>query len=377
MLYEFLYPLREYFFIFNVFQYLTFRAAGAAITALFICFLIGPKIIRTLIVHHFGETIRKNGPESHQKKEGTPTMGGIILLLSIIAPTILWCRLDNPYVQLILFTTIFMGFIGFIDDYLKVIKLYSKGLIARYKLLGQFICGTLLGLYLISNNNFAFIIDNTTRVPIPNTAISIPFIANGYFDIGYFYIPLVILIIIASSNAVNLTDGLDGLASGLVAICCLTFSAISYATSRYDFSDYLNIFFVPNSGELFVFTLILVGSCVGFLWFNSYPASVFMGDTGSLPLGTAIGCLAILFKKEILLIIIGGVFVIEALSVIMQVLYFKYTKRKYGAGKKIFKMAPLHHHFELLGWSENHVVVRLWIIGILLALFSLTTFKLQ
>ena len=376
MLYELLYPLKESFFIFNVFQYLTFRAAGAVITSLIISFFIGPKIIRTLKNRQIGEKIY-NGPESHQKKEGTPTMGGVILLLSIIAPTILWCRLDNPYVQLILFTTIFMGFIGFIDDYLKVIKLYSKGLIARYKLLGQFICGTLLGLYLISNNNFAFIIDNTTRVPIPNTAISIPFIANGYFDIGYFYIPLVILIIIASSNAVNLTDGLDGLASGLVAICCLTFSAISYATSRYDFSDYLNIFFVPNSGELFVFTLILVGSCVGFLWFNSYPASVFMGDTGSLPLGTAIGCLAILFKKEILLIIIGGVFVIEALSVIMQVLYFKYMKYKTGNGERLFKMSPLHHHLELSEWHESKVVIRLWIIGVMFSIISLASFKIQ
>ena len=376
MLYELLYPLRESFFIFNVFQYLTFRAAGAVITSLVISFFIGPKIIRTLKNRQIGEKIY-NGPESHQKKEGTPTMGGIILLLAIVAPSILWCKLDNPYFQLILFTTVFMGFIGFIDDYLKVIKLYNKGLIARYKLLGQFICGTLLGLYLISNDSFAFIIDNSIKISIPNTAISIPFIANGYFDVGYFYIPLVILIIIASSNAVNLTDGLDGLASGLVAICCLTFAGISYATSRYDFSDYLNIFFVPNSGELFVFTLILVGSCVGFLWFNSYPASVFMGDTGSLPLGTAIGCLAILFKKEILLIIIGGVFVIEALSVIIQVSYFKYMKYKTGSGKRLFKMSPLHHHLELSSWHESKVVVRLWIIGIMFSIISLASFKIQ
>ncbi len=376
MLYELLYPLRDYFFIFNVFQYLTFRAAGAVITSLIISFFIGPKIIRTLKFRQIGEKIY-NGPESHQKKEGTPTMGGVILLLAIILPSILWCKLDNPYFQLILFTTVFMGFIGFIDDYLKVIKLYNKGLIARYKLLGQFICGTLLGMYLISNNSFAFIIENGTKIAISNTAISIPFISNGYLDIGYFYIPLVILIIIASSNAINLTDGLDGLAAGLVAISCLTFSAIAYATSRYDFSDYLNIFFVPNSGELFVFTLILVGACVGFLWFNSYPASVFMGDTGSLPLGTALGCLAILFKKEILLIIIGGVFVIEALSVIAQVLYFKYTKYKKGTGKRLFRMAPLHHHLELSDWHESKVVVRLWIIGVMFAIISLTSFKIQ
>ena len=376
MLYEFLYPLREYFFIFNVFQYLTFRAAGAVITSLLISFFIGPKIIRTLKNRQIGEKIY-NGPESHQQKEGTPTMGGIILLLAIILPSILWCRLDNPYFQLVLFATIFMGCIGFIDDYLKVIKLYNKGLIARYKLLGQFICGTLLGMYLISNDNFAFIIEGGIKKAVSNTAISIPFIANGYIDIGYFYIPLIILIIIASSNAVNLTDGLDGLASGLVAISCLSFSAIAYATSRYDFSDYLNIFFVPNSGELFVFTLILVGSCIGFLWFNSYPASVFMGDTGSLPLGTALGCLAILFKKEILLIIIGGVFVIEALSVISQVLYFKYTKYRYGDGKRLFRMSPWHHHLELSNWHESKVVVRLWIIGLMFAIISLTSFKIQ
>ena len=376
MLYELLYPLRESFFIFNVFQYLTFRAAGAVITSLLISFFIGPKIIRTLKNRQIGEKIY-NGPESHQKKEGTPTMGGIILLSAIILPSILWCRLDNIYFQLILFSTIFMGIIGFIDDYLKVIKLYNKGLIARYKLLGQFICGTLLGTYLISNNTFAFIIDNGIKIPVSNTAISIPFIANGYFDIGYLYIPLIILIIIASSNAVNLTDGLDGLASGLVAISCFTFSVIAYASSRYDFSDYLNIFFIPNSGELFVFTLILVGSCIGFLWFNSYPASIFMGDTGSLPLGTALGCLAILFKKEILLIIIGGIFVIEALSVIIQVLYFKYMRYKTGVGERLFKMSPLHHHLELSSWHESKVVVRLWIIGLMFAIISLTSFKIQ
>ena len=376
MLYELLYPLSEHYFIFNVFQYLTFRAAGAAITSLLISFFIGPKIIRTLKFRQIGERIY-NGPESHQKKEGTPTMGGIILLLSIILPAILWCKLDNEFFQLILFTTIFMGFIGFIDDYLKVIKSYNKGLIARYKLIGQFVCGSLLGFYLISINHFSFIVENGTKVSISNTAISLPFIANGVFDIGFFYIPLVIIIITASSNAINLTDGLDGLATGLVAISCLTFSAIAYATSRYDFSNYLNIVFVPKSEEIFVFALILVGSCIGFLWFNAYPAKIFMGDTGSLPIGAAIGCMAILFKKEILLIIIGGVFVLEAMSVIIQVCYYKITKYKTGKGKRFFKMAPLHHHFELLGWHENQVVVRFWIIGIICSIISLTSFKIQ
>ena len=375
MLYELFYPLSEQFGIFNVFQYLTFRAAGAVITSLLISFFIGPKIIRTLKLRQVGEKIY-NGPESHQKKEGTPTMGGIILLLSIILPAILWCRLDNEFFQLILFTTIFMGFIGFIDDYLKVIKSYNKGLIARYKLIGQFICGVILGFYLISNNSFSFIINNGMNA-VENTAISIPFIANGTIDIGYLYIPLVIIIIIASSNAINLSDGLDGLATGLIAISCFTFSIIAYATSRSDFSNYLNIVFVPGSSELFVYALIIVGSCIGFLWFNAYPAKVFMGDTGSLPLGAALGFMAIIFKKEILLIIIGGVFVLEALSVIIQVLYFKLTKYRTGTGKRFFKMAPFHHHLELSEWHENHVVVRLWIVGIIFSIISLASFKIQ
>ena len=376
MFLEFLYPLHDYFFIFNVFQYLTFRAAGAVITSLLISFYIGPKIIRTLKTRQIGEKIY-NGPESHQKKEGTPTMGGIIILLSIILPSILWCRIDNVYFQLILFTTIFMGIIGYIDDYLKVIKSYNKGLIARYKIIGQILCGSVLGFYLISIESFAFIITNNGNVPIPNTAISIPFLANYFLDITVLYIPLVILVIIASSNSINLTDGLDGLAAGLTTISCLTFSVIAYASSRYDFSDYLNIFFIPGSSELFVFALVVSGSCIGFLWFNAYPAKVFMGDTGSLPLGAALGFLAIIFKKEILLIIIGGVFVIEALSVITQVLYFKYSKYKHGKGQRILKMAPLHHHFELSGWHENQVVVRFWILGIIFSILSITTFKIQ
>ena len=373
------YLLQDYF---NVIKYISFRAAGAAITALFICFLIGPKIIRTLIVSHFGETIRKNGPESHLKKEGTPTMGGIIILMAIILPTFLWAKLSNPFIQIILIAVMWMGLIGFIDDYLKIKKKYTKGLIARYKITGQIILGVFISYMLISysldGHFFSYsIITNNSMKPIGIGSISIPFLANGYFDLGYFYILLIIIIIMASSNAVNLTDGLDGLATGLTAISCLVFSVIAYASSRFDFSDYLNIIYIPNSGELFIFCLATVGSCIGFLWYNAHPAKIFMGDTGSLALGAALGTLAILLKKEILLIIVGGVFVIESLSVILQVLYFKYTKRKYGVGKKIFRMAPLHHHFELSGWVENHVVVRFWIIGILLALFSLTTFKLQ
>ena len=373
------YLLHDYF---NVIKYISFRAAGAAITALFICFLIGPKIIRTLIVSHFGETIRKNGLESHLKKEGTPTMGGIIILMAIILPTFLWAKLSNPFIQIILVSVIWMGLIGFIDDYLKIKKKYTKGLIARYKITGQIILGLfiayMLSGYIASNHIYPYnIIQENLAKSIDIGSISIPFLANGYLDLGYIYIALIIIIIMATSNAVNLTDGLDGLATGLVVISCLVFAVIAYASSRFDFSDYLNIIYIPNSEELFVFCLATVGSCIGFLWYNAHPAKIFMGDTGSLSLGAALGTLAILLKKEILLIIVGGVFVIESLSVIIQVLYFKHTKNKYGTGKKIFKMAPLHHHFELSGWSENHVVVRFWIIGILLALLSLTTFKLQ
>ena len=367
MFYYLLYPLREIFFGFNVFGYISFRAIGAALTALIISFLFGPKIIRILQSRQIGETIRLDGPESHLKKEGTPTMGGINVLLAVILPTFLWAKLTDKNIQLILLATMWMGTIGFIDDYLKVIKKYPRGLIARYKMIGQISLGLIVGsilFYYPDSSQFA-------------TSISIPFVANGSIDISWFYIPLVILVITGTSNAVNLTDGLDGLATGLVAIATLVFGAIAYATGRLDYSDYLNIIYLPGTGELFIFCLALIGACIGFLWFNANPAKVFLGDTGSLAVGAALGTLAVLLKKEILLFIIGGVFVAESLSVMLQVYYFHYTKKKYGDGKRIFRMAPLHHHFELLGWPENHVVVRFWIIGILLALISLTTFKIQ
>ena len=367
MFYHLLYPLHEFFFGFNVFKYISFRAVGAAITALIISFLIGPMIIRTLQSRQIGEVIRKTGPESHQKKQGTPTMGGIIVLVAIILPTLLWAKLDDRYIMIILSATLWMGIIGFIDDYLKVIKNYPKGLIARYKLLGQLVAGLVVALSL-------YYFPESTQI---RTITSIPFVANGTIELGILYIPFVILVILGTSNAVNLADGLDGLATGLIAISTLVFGAIAYATGRFDFSNYLNIMYLPGTGELFVFCLSMVGACIGFLWYNAHPATVFMGDTGSLALGTALGALAALLKKEFLLVIIGGVFVMESLSVMLQVSYFRYTKNKYGIGKKFFKMAPIHHHFELSGWHENQVVVRFWIIGILLALLSLTTFKIQ
>lgn len=367
MLYHILYPLRDLFFGFNVFKYISFRAVGAAITALIISFLLGPWIIRTLQKLQIGEVIRPTGPESHLAKQGTPTMGGIIVLTAIILPTLLWSRLDDQYILLILLATAWMGAIGFLDDYLKVIKKYPKGLVAKYKLAGQVVLGLIIGLTLYFYPN----------IPELNSVISIPFVANGTLDISFLYIPLVIIVITGTSNAVNLTDGLDGLATGLSAIAVLTFGAIAYATGRIDFSDYLNIVYLPGTGELFIFALATVGACIGFLWYNSYPAKIFMGDTGSLALGAALGTLAVLLKKEFLLVLIGGVFVMESVSVIMQVSYFKYTKKKTGEGKRLFNMAPIHHHFELKGWHENTVVVRFWIIGILLALLSLTTIKVQ
>ena len=373
-----IYLLYEYFDI-NILQYVTFRAAGAAITALLISFLLGPRIIRTLQNNQIGEIIRKDGPSSHYRKAGTPTMGGIIIILSIILPTILWSRYDNIYTWIMVIVILFMGVVGFIDDYLKIVKKISKGLIARYKLTAQILIGLFISYMIFYHVDNPVIIDYLSgKVTISNTSISIPFIMNGYIELPQIlYILLIIVVVTATSNSVNLTDGLDGLATGLSAISILAMGAIAYATGRYDFSDYLNIIYIKGADELLIFSFAAIGACLGFLWFNTHPALVFMGDTGSLALGAALGTLAILLRKEILLIIVGGVFVVESLSVIIQVLYFKYSRKKYGEGKKIFLMAPIHHHFEKKGLPESRVVIRFWIIGILLILFSLTTFKLQ
>ncbi|NIR49467.1 phospho-N-acetylmuramoyl-pentapeptide-transferase [candidate division KSB1 bacterium] len=361
MFYYLLFPLREFISGFNLFRYITFRSAWAAITALFISFVVGPYIIRKLRQHQIGEEIRSDGPQSHLKKAGTPTMGGLIILASVVIPTLLWARVANIYILLILLATVWMGIVGFLDDYLKTVKKVPKGLIARYKLFGQLSLGLIIGSILYLAPQFEEF----------NTLSTVPFFKNYEIDFGMFYIPMVVVVIIATSNAVNLTDGLDGLAIGLVGISALAWAAIAYVSGRVDFSDYLNIIYLPGTGELTVFCAALVGGALGFLWYNSYPAQVFMGDTGALALGGALGTLAILVKKELLLIIIGGVFVAESLSVIIQVLYYKRTR------KRIFKMAPIHHHFELLGWPESKVVVRFWIIAILLVLFSLSTFKIR
>lgn len=361
MFYYLLYPLQDYISGFNIFRYITFRAAWAAITALVISLFVGPYIIRQLHKHQIGEEIRPDGPKTHFKKAGTPTMGGLIILAAVVIPTLLWARMMNIYILLVLLATIWMGVVGFIDDYLKTVKKFPKGLIARYKILGQLSLGVVIGSILYFSPQFEGI----------NTLSTVPFFKNFEIDFGILYIPMVIFVITAMSNAVNLTDGLDGLAIGLVAISAIAWAAIAYVSGRVDFSDYLNIIHLNGSGELTVFCAALIGASFGFLWYNAYPAQVFMGDTGALALGSALGTLAILLKKELFLPIIGGVFVVENISVILQVVYYKRT------GKRLFKMAPIHHHFELSGWEEPKVVVRFWIAAILLVLFSLSTFKIR
>ncbi|OQX95232.1 phospho-N-acetylmuramoyl-pentapeptide-transferase [candidate division KSB1 bacterium 4572_119] len=362
MFYHLLYPLKNVISGLNIFGYITFRSASAAILALLISLFIGPKIINFLKRKQIGEEIRSDGPQSHLKKAGTPTMGGIIILIAVIVPTLLFARLDNIYVLLILLATIWGGSIGLLDDYLKVIKKMPKGLIGKYKIVGQVTLGLIVGAVLYFHPDFKEI----------RALSTVPFFKNLNIDFGLFYIPVVIFVITATSNSVNLTDGLDGLAIGLVGISAVAWAGISYISGRVDFSDYLNIIYLPGAGELTIFSATLIGGSLGFLWYNTYPSKVFMGDTGSLALGCAIGTLAVLLHKELLLIIIGGIFVAETVSVILQVAYFKRT-----GGKRLFKMAPLHHHFELKGWNESQVVVRFWIIGIMLVLMTLSTFKVR
>lgn len=366
MFYHFLYPLKEIFSGFNIFQYITVRAAGAAVTSMLISFFIGPLLINILKVKQIGELIRTEGPKSHLTKKGTPTMGGLIILFSTLFPVLLWADLSNVYMQIIIFATLWMSTIGFVDDYLKVIKKYKKGLIAKYKMAGQISLGLIIGSFIYFSPQFAEI----------NTLISIPFLKNVELNLGILYIPFVIFVVTGTSNAVNLTDGLDGLAAGLMGIAAVALAVISYVSGRIDFSQYLNTLYLPGSGELAVYCLALVGGLLGFLWYNSHPAQVFMGDTGSLGMGGALGTLAILLRKEILFALLGGVFVAEALSVMIQVSYYRYTKKKYGEGRRVFKMAPIHHHYEMKGMKETKIVTRFWIIGILLALLSLSSFKI-
>ena len=357
---------------FGLVRYLTFRAAAAAVTALLIAFWLGPKIIRALKRHQIGEAAKLEAPKTHLTKAGTPTMGGLIVLASVLVPTLLWGNIGNAYVILILFVTAALGVVGFLDDYLKVVKKKPKGLIGRYKIVGQVAVGLVLGSVIYF---FPGWID--AELWKLHTSTTIPFIKYLEVDFGRLYIPVVVFMIVATSNAVNLTDGLDGLAIGIVAIVGLTLGVMSYITGNAVLSEYLTIPYLRGNGELFIYCAALVGASLGFLWFNAYPAQVFMGDTGSLALGGAIGALCVLIKKELLLPTLGGVFLAETASVIIQRGYFKYTKKKYGEGRRVFRMAPLHHHFELLGWPEPKIVTRFYIVAILLMIVSLATFKVR
>lgn len=352
---------------FDIFRFITFRSALAAITALLISFIVGPKIIKLLQKKQIGESKKDDGPEFHWSKAGTPTMGGFIILLSILIPVLFWGDLENIYIIIILFVTIALGLVGFTDDYLKVIKKYKNGLAEKYKLLGQLTVGIIVSCAIYFLPQFDGI----------NSITTIPFLKSYEFDFSYLYIPIVVFIIIATSNAVNFTDGLDGLAAGTVGIVALTLGIIAYVSGNIETSKYLNIIYLRGNGELAIYCAALVGATLGFLWYNSYPAQVFMGDTGSLALGGAVGTLCVLVKKEFMLPLLGGIFFVEALSVLSQRYYFKYTRRRFGEGKRILKMAPIHHHFELMGVPEPKIVIRFYIIAVILAIMTLASLKLR
>jgi len=361
--YEFVYPLHELpgLGALNVFRYITFRAAYAAVTALVLCYVFGPPLIRWLAAVKLGQKIRAEGPQAHLAKAGTPTMGGLLILLAIVVPTLLWGNLHSRELWLALGATVWLGAIGFLDDWLRVVKGLPKGLLGRYKLAGQFAIGLAVGLALVL----------WPRPELPATVTHVPFAKFQFVDFGFLFVPFVILVITATSNAVNLTDGLDGLASGLVAIAALAFAGVCYLSGHAAFSKYLNLTYLDYGAELTVFCAAVLGASLGFLWYNCHPADVFMGDTGSLALGGALGVVAVLVKREFWLVLIGGVFVAETLSVMIQVTAFRLFRRR------VFRMSPLHHHFELSGWAESRVVLRFYIAGALLALLSLSTLKLQ
>ena len=361
MLYHLLYPLHEIFSPLNVFQYITFRSAYSTVTALLLCIFLGPVLIRRLRQFKIRQVIRDEGPQTHLTKRGTPTMGGVLIVISMVVPTLLWASLENRYVLMVVGVTLILGALGFLDDYLHVVKKAPKGLVGRYKLLVQVAVGLVVGSWL-----YFFPVD-----PEIASATTVPFLKNHFMDLGILYIPFVALVITATSNAVNLTDGLDGLAVGLMALAAAAFAGLCYVSGHARISEYLNIPHLGMSSELTIFCTAMFGAALGFLWYNNHPADVFMGDTGSLALGGALGTVAVMLKKELLLFLIGGVFVVEALSVIIQVVSFK------TRGKRVFRMAPIHHHFELKGWPESRVVVRFWIAGVLLVLLSLSTLKLQ
>lgn len=360
MLYSLLYSLHDWFSPFNVFRYITFRSALAVLTAMIITFILGPKVIKRLGRFSVTQQVRDDGPQTHLGKTGTPTMGGVLIIISIIVTVLLWGDLTNKYILTMIFSLVGFGTIGFIDDYLKVVKRNPKGLSGYYKFGAQVLLALAISMFLYMNPKDPY-----------NDVLSIPFFKKWLFDLGWFYVPFSIIVIVGSSNAVNLTDGIDGLAVGLVGISVLATGILVYISGNFKFSQYLQVLYIPGTGELTVFCGAILGASLGFLWYNSYPADVFMGDVGSLSLGGVLGTLAVITKQEIVLAVVGGIFVIETLSVVFQVASFKLT------GKRMFRMAPIHHHFELKGWPEPKVIVRFWIVGIMLALLSLATLKLR
>ena len=377
MLYEFLLPLTQYESGFNIFRYISFRAAGAAITSLLVCFVVGPWILARLRGMQVHQVVRAGTPDTHAGKGKTPTMGGLIILAAVVTSTLLWMQLRSKYVWLALGVTVLMGAIGFLDDYLKLKQKRegkeNRGLVERYKLAGQLTIGLALGFYLWQHP-----INN-----LPGASTTLPFYKYVLmnFTVAWLYVPFVTFVMTGFSNAVNLTDGLDGLAAGLMAIAMLTMAMFAYVMGRFDASEYLGLIYLRGAGELTVFCSAVFGAAVGFLWYNAHPAEVFMGDTGSLALGGSLGAVAILLKSEFLLVIVGGVFVAETFSVVIQRSAFKWRKRRFGLEfaqkNRVFLRAPIHHHFELKGWPETQVVVRFWIIGILCAFVALSTLKIR
>lgn len=401
----------------GVFKYISFRAGMAIILSLGISLLLGSRIIRSLKRLQIGEIVRDLGLEGQKEKDGTPTMGGLIILLAILVPCLLLARLDNIYIQMLLLTTVWMGVIGFVDDYIKVFKKNKQGLKAKFKLFGQIGLGLIVGFIMLyhqdvmvrvspevaAQNNYEIVrtvhIEDATvpggmkeMVYCKSTVTNVPFFKGNQLDYKIFlaflgdnattwiwivFIPLVILIVTAVSNGSNLTDGVDGLATGVSAIIALTLAILAYVSGNTIIADYLNILYIPDSGELVIFSSCFLGACIGFLWYNSYPAKVFMGDTGSLTIGAIIAVMAIALRKELLIPILCGIFLVEILSVMIQVYYFKYTKRKYGEGRRIFRMSPLHHHFQKLGMHEAKIVTRFWIVGVMLAVITLITLKVR
>jgi len=360
MLYSLLYSLYNWFSPLNVFRYITFRTALAVLTAMLITFILGPKVIKWLRRISVTQQIRDDGPQTHLGKSGTPTMGGVLIIISILVTVLLWGDLTNKFILTMIVSLVGFGAIGFADDYLKVVKRNHRGLRGWYKFGAQVALALAISMFLYMNPKDPY-----------NDVLSIPFFKKWLFDLGWFYVPFSIVVIVGSSNAVNLTDGIDGLAVGLVGISVLATGILVYISGNYKFSQYLQVLYLPGTGELTVFCGAILGASLGFLWYNSYPADVFMGDVGSLSLGGVLGTLAVITKHEIVLAVVGGIFVIETLSVVLQVASFKLT------GKRVLRMAPIHHHFELKGWPEPKVIVRFWIVGIMLALLSIATLKLR